>query len=185
MLAFVGYHHLHAGRFTHNASRGFEAARLHVGNQAVYANAADFFVVTEGQMQRTFEFSFEQLGHHHQSGSAVAFHVSHAAPVQLVANNLRVKRIRCPRLTINRHHIGVARQHQAAHFAFAVMCGQGGPQVGFFAGIVITQMALNALSLEQIARPFNDGQIAVARDRRKRDPFFNQRQGCQAGLKGS
>ena len=163
MLAFVRNHHLHAGRFTHNASRWLIAARLHVGNQAVYANAADFFVVTEGQMQWTFEFSFEQLGHHHQSGSAVAFHVGHAAPVQLVANDLRVKRVCHPRLTVNRHHIGMARQHQATHFAFTVMRGKGGPQVGFFAGIVITQMAFNALSLEQLARPFNDGQIAVAR----------------------
>ena len=123
VLAFVRYHHLHAGRLTHYAARRLVAARLHVGNQAVHANAANFFVVTKGQMHRAFEFAFEQLRHHHQGSCAIALHVGHAAAVQLVAYDLRLKRVRHPRLAIDRHHIGMARQHQPANFAFAVMRG--------------------------------------------------------------
>ena len=135
-------------------------------------------------MHRAFEFAFEQLRHHHQGSCAIALHVGHAAAVQLVAYDLRLKRVRHPRLAIDRHHIGMARQHQPANFAFAVMRGQGGPQVGFFTGVVVAQVAFNALGFKQLACPLNDGQIAVARDAGKRHPFFNQGQGGQLGLKG-
>ena len=59
MLAFVRNDHLHAGGLTHDAACGFEALGLHVGDHAAHADAAHFFVVAEGQVNRAFEFALE------------------------------------------------------------------------------------------------------------------------------
>jgi len=159
--------------------------REHVGDQPAHTDAADFLVIAEGQVQRPLEFAFEQLGHHHQGGGAVAFHVGHAAAVKTVADHLRHKGIGVPGLAVHRHHIGVTREHQAADFAFTVVGGQGGPQIGLEAAVVIGARAFNAQRFQVVLRPIDDGQVAVPGDRGKRYPFFDQLQRGQiAGLHG-
>ena len=185
VLALVRHHHLHAGRLSHDATGRLEALREHVGDQATHADAADFFVIAEGQMHRPLELALEQLGHHQQGGGAVAFHVGHAAAIQPVADHLRHKGVGVPGLAIDRHHIGVAGQHQAADFGFAVVGRQGGPQIGFEAAVVVGARAFDAQRFEVVLCPFNDGQVTVPGDRGKGNPFFDQWQSGQiAGLHG-
>jgi hypothetical protein len=66
----VRHHHLHAGRLADNSAGGLVARLEHVGDQAADANAADFFVVAEGQMHGSFELALKQSGHHPQGGGA-------------------------------------------------------------------------------------------------------------------
>jgi len=181
MLAFVRDHHLHARGLAHDAACGLEALGLHVGDHAAHANAADFFVIAESQMDRALEFSFQQLGHHHQTDRAKTLHVGHAAAVHLVALNHDLERVGVPRLAVDGHHVGVAREHQPTHLGFAVVRWQRGPEVGFLATVVVGAAAGNAQVLQVSLGPIQQGQVAVARDGGKGDPFFDQGQGGQVG----
>ena len=181
MLALVRNHHLHAGRLAHDAACGLEALGLYVGNHAAHANAAHFFVVTEGQVDWALEFALEQLGHHHQTDGTKALHVGHAPAVHLVALDHDLERVGVPRLAVDRHHVGVARQHQAIDFGFAVVRGQCGPEVGLLAAVVVGAAASDAQIVQVGLGPIEQSQVAVTRDGGKGDPFFNQGQGGQIG----
>ena len=161
VFAFVRHHHLHAGGLAHDAAGRLEALREHVDDQPAHADAAHFLVIAEGQVQRPLELAFEQLGHHQQGRGAVTLHVGHAPAVQTVADHLRHKGVGIPGLAVHRHHIGVAREHQAADFGFTVVGGQGGPQIGLEAAVVIGARAFNTQRFQVVLRPIDDGQVAV------------------------
>ena len=55
MLALVRNHHLHTGGLAHYAARRLGALIDHLCNQAAYAYAADFFVITKGQVYWALE----------------------------------------------------------------------------------------------------------------------------------
>src|ERR1700676_3552438 len=52
MGPLVGNDGLHGGRFTDDAAGGPDAVFLQVPDQAAYTQAADFFVVTQREVQR-------------------------------------------------------------------------------------------------------------------------------------
>lgn len=145
MLALVRDHDLHAGRFTHDAAGRLVAVVDHLRDQVAHADAADFLVVAERQVHRALELSPEQFGDHHQRGGAVPLHVGHAAAIELVADDGCDERIGVPGLAVDRHHVGVARQHDAADLGLAVFCGQRGPEVRLAAGVVVGEVAFDVV----------------------------------------
>ena len=127
MLALMRDHHLHAGGLAHDAAGRLEALRLHVGDHAPHADAAHLFVVAESQVHRPLELAPEQLGHHHQGGGAVTLHVGYAPAKHFVALDLDLEGVGVPRLAVDRHHISMTRQHNAAGFGLPVMGRQSRP----------------------------------------------------------
>src|SRR6266508_983979 len=79
------------------------------------AQAADLLVVGEGEMHRHLEPGTLEGGDIGQAGGNESLHVAGAAAVEVAVFLLgEVPRIGRPGLAVDRHDVGVARQHDAA-----------------------------------------------------------------------
>ena len=84
-LALVRDDQPHPGRLADDAARRLDAARDDVLQQAAHADAADFLVVRQREMQRALEPAAQELRHERESDRRKALHVGDAASVQPVA----------------------------------------------------------------------------------------------------
>src|SRR4029077_2195641 len=67
LLALVSDDELHAGRFTDDASGGRDTLRDNVRDQAAYADAADFLVIRQREMERSGESATQEFGHEREA----------------------------------------------------------------------------------------------------------------------
>jgi hypothetical protein len=88
-------------------------------------------------------------------------HVAAAAAVQEAVFLDQLERVRAPVLAVHRHHVGVARQDDAA-LLVAVLGRQGGEEVGLGALGVVRQPRIDALALEPVTDGFDEGKIGIA-----------------------
>src|SRR6185437_8071261 len=101
LAALVGDDELHAGRLADDAAGWRNTARDDVGDQPAHADAADFLVVRQREMQWPRKPAAEELRNEREADRAEALHVGDAAPVQAIAGERRFERIRVPRLPVD------------------------------------------------------------------------------------
>ncbi len=107
-LSLVRDDELHARGLADDAACRPDAARCDVRDQATHADASDFLVVGEGEMQWALEAAAEKFGHQREAGRGKALHVRDAASVQPVALDGGGKGIGFPRLPVDRDDVGVS-----------------------------------------------------------------------------
>ena len=81
LLALVRDDQAHPGRLTDDAARRLDSSRNDVLQQAAHADASDFLVVRQREMQRAFEPAAQELGDERESDGRKALHVGGAASV--------------------------------------------------------------------------------------------------------
>lgn len=180
-LALVRDHRAHRGRLADDAARRLDAVGLQIAQQAAHADTADLLVIRQRQMETGIALGRHEVGHGRQRHRDEALHVGRAPPIQAPVADLRVKRIGVPRLAVDRHHIGMARQHQPR----LAPRRQRGEQVGLAAGSVIGQAACRALCPQPVAHPLDQAEVGMAADGIERHQRADQLQDFIGRLQGS
>ena len=101
-------------------------------------------------MDRRSQRRLCKLGRMRQGHADKAFHVASAPPIEQAVAHLGLKRVGAPGLPVNRHHVGVARQHDTAR-PFA----KGGEEVGLAAIGVEAAAYGGAMTRQNFGRPVN------------------------------
>src|SRR6266536_6105930 len=86
LLSLVGDDELHARRLADDRALRFHSAPHDVGDEPAHADAADFLVVGQREMQGALEPPAQKFGDECETGRRKAFHVGDAAAVDLVAD---------------------------------------------------------------------------------------------------
>ena len=147
-----GLAHDHRLRPRHGADQPF--------GQRMRAQAADLLVVAEGEMHRHLEPGALQGGHMGEAGGDEALHVAGAATVEIAVGLLgELPGIGRPGLAVDRHDVGMARQHDAA----LGLRTDRGEQVGLGALGVGHQRALDAKPVEIVLDVTDQLEVGVAR----------------------
>ena len=170
--------HAHHGGLAHDHRlRPRHGADQPLG-QRMRAQAADLLVVGEGEMHRHLEPGALEGGDVGEAGGDEALHVAGAAAVELaVAFSVSVPGIGRPGLAVDRHDVGVARQHDAA---FAVGADRG-EEVGLGALCVGHQRAVDAEIGEVVADIVDQLEVGVARGGVERDQALQHVDGRRCG----
>ncbi|OIQ67728.1 hypothetical protein GALL_506920 [mine drainage metagenome] len=169
--ALVARNRLHHRGFAHHHRRGFRQGLDHVGNHRRRAEAADLFIIAQRDLQRPFHPGLQRPRHGPKRQRAKPFHVAGAASGKPPVASRHLPGVRRPRLPIHGHHVGMARQHDAAR--------NHRTDIGVKAG-------LGAISVPDAVRcdtprgeirldPVDQRQIAIATHRRKRNQPVHQR----------
>jgi hypothetical protein len=165
----------HAGRFAHDAAIRLDAAFHQVRNQKRRADTADFLVERQGEVNRFGKLRTLHLGHQRQRRADEAFHVAGAAAVEFVAAYFGLERVAVPVLSVNRHDVGMARQHDAA-VGLAIVRRKGGEQIGPFTAGVVRERAFDAERAQFVAHGFDQAEIRIAAHRIHRYEACDPRQ---------
>ena len=104
----------HLRRFTDDRDARGQATLGQFVGQVARAKAADFFVVSEGEMHRALPDAFREMRRHRQCRCDKTFHVARAPTVKAAVVLLQRERIARPGLISDRNDIAVARQEDAA-----------------------------------------------------------------------
>ena len=165
MCALVRNDGLHHGRLADDTAGGFQSLLGQVLDQSAHADAADFLVVRQRQVQRRIGIGCQVFGHHDQCRGDVAFHVGHASPIELVTDYGGLEGVGVPGLALDGHDVGVTRQHQARPAPAA----DGGEQVSFFTRRVVGQPRGHPQAGQIVARPLDQAEVGVTGDGGERD----------------
>ncbi len=157
-LALVAEHRFQLGRLADDAQHRFYRALFQYLEQRTHAQAAGFLVVRQGDVHRQAQVCLDQRGHQRQHAGDVTLHIRRAPAKQLAVALGQLERRHCPRLPIHRHHIGMARQHNARQFHRA----DAGEQVGLAAFLVVDQLTGYAVTRQVIARTLDQLQVGFA-----------------------
>lgn len=158
--ALVGHDDLHAGRFTHHAAFGPDAAIMEIGDQIGRASAAHLLVIGEGQMNRLGARHGQVFGDQGQRRGDKALHVARPAAIKPPVGLIKLERVRGPILPIDRDHIGVPGKHDTA-LGIAIRGRQRGEKIRLIALRAMHQPGLNTLLPQPIAAGFYQSQIRV------------------------
>ena len=159
--ALVRHDHLHAGRLAHHAAVEFHAAQLEFIEHERRARAAHFFVIRQRKVDRLVALHAQKIRHQSQPCGDEALHVATAARIQAAVAFGHRKRVGVPLLAIDRHHVRMAGQHDAALSA-AIPGGQGRKQIGLVAFGRAEQLGLDALRGQAIAHFLDQTHVGVA-----------------------
>jgi hypothetical protein len=142
------------------------------------AQAADLLVVGEGEVHRHLEPGALEGGDVGEASGDEALHVAGAAAVEVAVFLLgEVPGIGRPGLAVDRHDIGVARQHDAA---FAVGADRG-EEVGLGALGVGHEGAFDAEIGEVVADVVDELEVGIARGGIERDQALQHVDGRGCG----
>ncbi len=161
-LALVRDHHVHQGRLADDAAGGLEALFGEHFDQAAHAQAADLFVVGKREMDRRLQVGGEKARRHGQGGAEIAFHVAGAAREQAAIADGRLERVGVPGLAVDRHHVGMAGEHDAGARCVAALAVNRGKQVGLALVRVVDQGGLDAVGLQPVAHPLDQAQVGFS-----------------------
>ena len=101
--------HLHQGWLTDDAHHRFRLNLVRkLGDQGPDSDAADLFVMTEGEVDRYLQTPFEEFRCISETDRDKALHVASAAAEELRVFFDDIERVGMPILPIDRHHVGVA-----------------------------------------------------------------------------
>ncbi|CFT91534.1 Uncharacterised protein [Bordetella pertussis] len=159
--ALVRHHHLHAGRLADHAALRLDAAFAQVGQHDGRAGTADLLVIRKRQMDGFLAGHLQERRHQGQRRGDEALHVARTPPVQPPLLFAQGERVGGPVLSIDRHDIGMAGQHDAALLR-AIAGWQRGEQIGLGALGVVRQPGLHALPAEPVPHGFDQRQVGIA-----------------------
>ena len=112
-LALVAAHHLHARGLAHDAGGGAHRQAFEVGEQPAHADAADFLVVGERQMDRCDERCARELGYEGQGDGDETFHVAGPAAVEPIVGLGQIEGVAAPGLAVDGHHVRMTGERDA------------------------------------------------------------------------
>ena len=121
--AFVPFDDSHFCGFANDGDRGLEALGFQFLDQCLRADAACFFVMCEGEVDRAGEIKGSVVFCHGKRRCNEAFHVTCATAKEEAVSLREREGVRCPVLLGNRDDIGVTREDNAA-VAFGAQCGE-------------------------------------------------------------
>ena len=112
--ALVGVDHLEPGRLAddHGARGGQVPAEA--GDRVHHAETGRLLVVGEQDVDRRLHIHRQEVGHERERERVEAFHVDGATAIGAPVLDPQRERIRGPGLPRDRHHVGVAREHDPA-----------------------------------------------------------------------
>ena len=150
---------------------GLDAGGIEIGEQAPHAEAAHLLVVGEGEVQRHFEARLRELGHQRERHGEEAFHVAGAAAVEPALALVDREGIARPFLAVDRHHVGVAGEHDATLAVGRPAVGRPdrGEEIRLRAGLVVHEARRDAVLREIVAHPMDQREIGIAAGRVERD----------------
>ncbi len=160
MHALVRQRRHHPGRLADDAGERLDAALAQVGDQARRAEAADFLVVAEGEVNREWQVGGEVRRHLRHRQADEALHVGAAAAVEAAALDFGAERVERPVLAVPRHRVGVAGDDHAGALAFA----DGGEEVGLLPVVVEGERARDAVARELVADEVDQAEVRLAAD---------------------
>ena len=113
-LALVRDDRLHVGRLADDAAGRPDAALGEVRHQAAHAEERRLLVIGQRQVDRHVPLRFEEARRPREGDRDEALHVGRAAAVDATVGVVRAERVARPVLPVDRHRVGVTRQHDAA-----------------------------------------------------------------------
>jgi hypothetical protein len=99
---------LHPRWLAHHAQRRLQARLIDVLDQALGAEAADFLVIADEQVQRPHELARLHVGHSRQTGRDEALHIGRPSCIEASIGGAQGEWIGAPGLTVHRHGIDMA-----------------------------------------------------------------------------
>ncbi len=157
----VRMHHLHHGRFADDHRMRLRQVALHGLGQRPGAETADLLVVAQRQMDRHRHAAGLEMRHHGERDGGEGLHVGSATAVEQALLLDHGERIAVPGLVLDRHHVGMARQHHAA----LALGADRGVEVGLGAVLVGDQPALDAVAVEVVAHEIDQRHVGIGRRR--------------------
>src|SRR4030095_6019400 len=97
--------------------------------EPAHADAADFLVVGQREMQWPLETAAQKFGDERETRRRKAFHVGDAAAGDLVTEPGCREGVRAPWLAVDRDNVGVAGKDDPARKAIAVARGKRSEQI--------------------------------------------------------
>ena len=122
----------HHRRFPDDGEARFRVAITQDVAEVARTEAADLFVMGEGEMHRAAQLLAGKMRGHRHGGGDEALHVAGAAPEEMAVAFDHPVGVAGPVLVFDRNDIGMARQHDAAGFIGT----DPGQQVGLGPGVV-------------------------------------------------
>ena len=177
LLALVRDHRPHQCRFADDAGFRPDARSPQVIQQAAHAEATDFLVVSEGQMQRRTQAAPDVTRNHRQHAGKKALHVGGAAAIEAAVALDHGKGITRPVLAIDRHHVSMAGEHQARLSARA----QRREQVGLAACRVVGEADIGIKRAQPLAHKADQFEVGITADSGKGDQPAEQLQRLRGG----
>ena len=153
----VGVDHLHRGGLADDDGARLRQVVAQMGNQRADTLAAHLLVAGQGQVDGRREPGLEEVRHLRKADRKEALHVAGATAEETILARREFEGIAGPGLAVDRHHVGVARQHDAAGNGGA----DGGEQVGLAVGLVVDAEMRNAPAVEIVLDEFDQGNVAI------------------------
>ena len=147
-----------AGYVIHSA---IHRTRHDVGDQSAHADAADFFVVGQCKVNRLGQSAPQEFGHEREAHGRKTFHVGDTPAIEPIVLQRNNERIRIPRLAVDRHHVGVAGEHDATVRDVAVPRGQCGEQIRLAPFVIEYERRFDAKPGKIAAYPLDEGEVGV------------------------
>jgi hypothetical protein len=141
--------------------RGQRQRRAEFCQKMRHAGAADLLVEGEGVVDRHRERLAQDLRQKGERHGDEAFHVCGAATIEPCSAPRQAEGVARPGLPFDRHHVGMARENDAAGSIWSHRC----IEVGFLAARMMGEADTNAALLEQLGRKPDQGQVRLGRDR--------------------
>jgi hypothetical protein len=132
------------------------------------AGAADFFVVRQREVDGFRELRRLHLRQHSERRADEALHVARATAVEQAIADFGLERVALPVLAIDRHDIGVTRQHDPA-VGLAIVRRDRGEQVRPLTARIVGDGRFDARVAQRVAHGFDQAEIRIAADGIDRD----------------
>lgn len=157
-LALVADDDLHAGRLADDTHHG---GGMNVGeflDQAAHAEAAHFFVMTEGEVNRDIEAALEEFRRVGEADADEALHVASAAGIELAVFLRDGEWVGVPVLAVDGNCVRVPGKHDTGFIRWA----ERGVEIGLGAGLVFHQQGVDAETFQVVPDVVDQLHIGVA-----------------------
>lgn len=150
-------HELHARGFADQAQERPHRRQVQHVQQAAHADATDFLVMGQRQLQRPAQGAVGGIEHGVYGQGDKPLHVAAAAPVEAPALLGDLERRQGPGLAGDGHHVGMPGQQDP----WQLPRPGAGEQVGLAPAFVLDDQRLDALAQQQLAHVFDQRQVRL------------------------
>ena len=171
-LALVRDGRAHKRRLADQAERGRRGERGPAVEQSPHADAADLFVIAEGELQRSLEAGRVDRLESRQRAGEKPLHVGGSSRKSAASACREGEGVAAPGLALRGHDVGMAGQHEARQVARA----DRSEEVRLGSGLVEDKFALDPNPREACSHVVDQFEIGARADGRKGDQRLQQRQ---------
>ena len=178
-LALVGADDLHLGRLADDAGARLDRLSGQLLEQPGHAHAADLLIIGQAVVDRRRQATLQKLRGVGQGDPDETLHVAGAAAVEPAVALAWAPGIARPVLAVDRHHVAVAGQRDAA----SVRGPEGGVEVRLAPLVVVAELAGGAQILQIVPHVVDQLEVGVAAGRVEADQSFDH--GAAGGLRSA